>query len=338
MTTLTKQISTTYTPGTPGSPGDPGVAGHPAYYAYVTTDAGYWVNTSAGAYGSLGTDVGIGGRGGGGQWVWVSVPRTVLTYFPAVGDVPPTPAVAPTPSQTLMDYNLGWTGRADSITTLTGDGYYTFTIPLTDVGVVAGLSPVPQTSGYTDIMFGFYSSHGVAQVYENGISVYTYGAHTASNVFKIRRRAGKVDYLIDGTVIYSSLYPVFTSPLSLTAALYSGGDSVVGAAMGLENGSVSSMLPPAAQGRVGPCQASAQAQAPCAHAPCRPHCRSRRQRRRLAVSTSFTPASRSVLAGGGAGGTAPAPVRPPQHRISTGTGVGVWRCWQGGRKNQARRG
>lgn len=249
MTTLIKLTGSVYSPGTPGSPGSPGTIDAPGYYAYVTTYVGTWTRADGVVYGTPGSNASLS-SGGGLPWTYSISPVTTLTYFPPTTYSPPQPAIPAIPAGFIADYNLGWSGRASSIAPLTGDGYFSFNIPTSDTGVVVGLSPAPQTSGFADIMFGFYSSHGVASIYESGISVFSYGAHTSTSQFAVRRRAGKVDYLVDGAVVFSSAFPAFSSTVFLTAALYSGGDSVINAALVLENGGAASMQPLASTGRV----------------------------------------------------------------------------------------
>jgi hypothetical protein len=234
MTTLTKQIDTTFVAGTPGTPGTPEYTsyephtlyGTPPYFNGVIWVYDFWAWSEW--------------QPVQGSSVWARMPPyTVLvpTYHPAVAGTPGTP------SQTLVDYHLGWTGRAESIASLAANGYFSFKLPVTDAGAVVGMSTAPQTVGYSDIKYGFNSVRGVAKVYENGVDVFSYGAHTAANVFKIRRRAGIVEYLVDATVVYTSTQPADNSMMYLTAALYSGGDSVIDAAVGGEGAGAGSMMP-----------------------------------------------------------------------------------------------
>ena len=234
MTTLTKQIITTYIPGTAGSPGTPATPAQPAYTSTVTSYVLTWVYVGSG-----GNSTSQGA--GDGQWTYKYTPVTTTVYHPAVPATPAVAAVPATPSQTIQNFQLGWTGRADSIASLTASGNFTFNIPATNVGSVVGMSAAPQSSGYTDIQYGFYSAHGVAQIYESGASVYTYGAHSGTDVFKIRKRDGVVDYLVNGTVVYTSTVKSNVG-MRLTAALYSGGDSVVSAAVGTEQGGYDTMV------------------------------------------------------------------------------------------------
>ena len=237
MTTLTKQILTTYIPGTAGSPGSAGSPAQPAHTATVTTQVLTWVYVSA--TDSSATYIG-GNVSTSGNWVQEYKTVTTTVYYPATAAIPATPAVAATPSQTIQNFQLGWSGRADSIAQLTASGNFTFSLPASNVGAVVGMSAAPQSAGYTDIQYGIYSAHGIAQVYESGVSVFNYGAHTITDVFKIRKRDGVVDYLVNGTVIYTSTVKSNVG-VQLSAALYSGGDSVVSASMGTEQGGYNTM-------------------------------------------------------------------------------------------------
>jgi hypothetical protein len=249
-TTLTKFTSFTYTPGLPGSPGSPGTPAQPAYTYTITLATGAWVRADGFTLQTLpaGSGLDIGGRSGGIPWYWVSTGTNTYTFVvPAQLAVPASPAVPATPSSFTQNFNLGWTGRANSIAAMFADGSFTFTIPLSNVGSVTGLATTPQTSGYADILFGWQSAHGVATVYESGAQVYSYGAHTAANVFKIRRRAGKVDYLVDSMVAYTSTAAANTTTMFLTTSLYSGGDAIVGAAYSGETVAANSFVPLDAQ-------------------------------------------------------------------------------------------
>ncbi|MDV7396336.1 hypothetical protein RZS08_33385, partial [Arthrospira platensis SPKY1] len=113
-----------------------------------------------------------------------------VSYFPEQSYIPPTPAVPPVASQTLVDYQLGWTGRARSVRSVPGPARVSFKVLPTSVGAVVGLNNSFAPSGYRDIRFAFYVSNGIARVMEAGAVKYTHGAIGADDVLSIRRAGG----------------------------------------------------------------------------------------------------------------------------------------------------
>jgi hypothetical protein len=146
--------------------------------------------------------------------------QVIIPAQPYIAPIPPSPAI---PEQITYDYQLGWNARANSISRMALDGRYTFTIPQTVVGVVAGLTREPKTSGYADILWGFYVTRDNVRIYERGVEVANLGSN-ADATLSIERRTGRVIYKVDGSVVRETTNT--SGPLMLSAALYSGGDSV----------------------------------------------------------------------------------------------------------------
>lgn len=247
---LVKAVRRSYVAGSPGIPANPGRPYQPArpYVETVEICEFQFVNP-----------VGLVQRyippnpfvpGDVGQYIWVPDPLYVNTsvstgpwyayvcntiqrvsYFPEQSYIPPTPAVPPVASQTLVDYQLGWTGRARSVRSVPGPARVSFKVTPTSVGAVVGLNNSFAPSGYRDIRFAFYVSNGIARVMEAGAVKYTHGAIGADDVLSIRRAGGRATYFVNGVEIYSSSNS--DGPLHLDAALYSGDDMVADPAFGV---------------------------------------------------------------------------------------------------------
>lgn len=241
---LLKDSLRTYIPGTPGVTGNPGRPYLPARWVNVTEEvctygidynamiaAGWTQRYFPSAPGSLDTQ---------GQYLWVppnglgpgyQIPysytctqQTRKVLIPAQTYIPPTPAVAPVPSQTILDHQLGWSGRARSIKTVAGVVKAAFKAPASLVGAVVGLAAQFDPSGYARILFGFYLSHGIARAMEQGQIVANFGAYNDGATFRITRSGGRIRYFIDNAEVRN--VPNDSSPLFLDAALYSGGDFI----------------------------------------------------------------------------------------------------------------
>lgn len=137
---------------------------------------------------------------------------------------PPTAGSLPVPAQTRIDFNQGWTGRARSIASFPRAGYVEFTMTASVVGAVVGLNNEYRRTGYNDIKFAFYFSHGVVRIVERGEIKQHVGTYIAPTRFRIQRRGGEVRYYVGETLVRTTLND--SLPMHLDAALYSGGDTV----------------------------------------------------------------------------------------------------------------
>jgi hypothetical protein len=163
---------------------------------------------------------------GGSQIPYTYACRTVSyqVYVPVQQYIPPTPGVAPVPAQVITEFNIGWTARARSKDTFPNFGKVTFKVPHTSSGVVIGLNTEFQPTGYRDIKFAFYCSHGTVRIVESGVTVLNLGAYADGAVFRIDRYKGQITYYIDD--VQKRQVANAPEPMFLDAALYTGGDSV----------------------------------------------------------------------------------------------------------------
>jgi len=143
--------------------------------------------------------------------------------YPAQPFLPPTPAIPAVPEQYLYDFQLGWNARARSITSMRGDGRYSFRVPVSTVGAVVGLTDNPQDSGYGDIRWGFSITRGVVRAVERGVEVQSFGTFPNASL-SIERSAGEIVYRIAGVDVRR--VPSDGGTMVLGAALYSGDDGV----------------------------------------------------------------------------------------------------------------
>lgn len=237
---LQKDIDYTFTPADPGEPGFAGQPALPARTALVNvTVCGYWAYTPA-ELAVVYASRGVRYEFIDGAWRLFTPPGVSLplnyyacrqqqqyVFVPAQPYLPPRAPRPAAPAQLVRDFNLGWNSRARSINPLPADGYFSFTIPHTVVGVVCGFSPAPERTGFADITHGFrMSDGGVLTVVENGVLAFSVGVETAPANLAVQRIGGVVTYLQDDVVVYTSARSAPSGPLYLSAAMYSGGDLV----------------------------------------------------------------------------------------------------------------
>ena len=227
MATLIKNQAITFIPGFPGFPGYPG---RPAQSArtYTTTVrvCSYTSSNESEIRDSLSNQSGAIGSGSG-ERVTPGGKRCtdqrVTVYVPAQEAIAPIPSIPGTPSQIITNFKIGWNGRARSIDSMKAAGRFSFSIPVSDVGAIVGLSRSPQEEGFRDILHGFYVAHGVIRIYESGVEVlYVGGIPNAE--FSITRTYGTVEYRVNGTVVRTTT--ASSGTVYLAASLYAGGDSV----------------------------------------------------------------------------------------------------------------
>lgn len=223
---LAKNVNYTFVPGTSGTAGYPGRPAQPPYTYTVNREVClFYPGDFAGAVSQLSVNVGDldanGNYSYNGVYVCTNVPEYV--FVPGQPALPPIPGVPPSPSRTVADFQLGWTGRAHSVAVMVGPGKFRFRVPASAVGAVVGLTETPLASGYGDILYGFQVARGITRIIESGAEVLNLGLR-ANQLLEIRRSQGNIIYLIDGSVVYTR--PNSSAPLVLGAALYSGGDEV----------------------------------------------------------------------------------------------------------------
>lgn len=243
-TRLEKTVLQSYSPGQPGQPGDPGQPYLPARSVWETRQVCSYVSytpqeiidyyTAHGARREL-----VDGRwtwvlpGGGGIAVptdrWVCRDEPVLNHYSAQPYIPPRPPVPATPSQTIQEFQLGWNARARSIKVLSGPGRADFTIPADVVGAIVGFASEPLQSGFGDMLWAFKVGNGTLSIVERGIEVENLGAAVGNQVLSIERTQGQIVYRVSDSEVRT--VPNGNLPLFLSAALYSGGDSVLNASL-----------------------------------------------------------------------------------------------------------
>lgn len=245
---LLKDSLRTYIPGTPGVTGNPGRPYLPARWTNVTEEvctygidynamiAAGWTqqyfppnqqqasNHEPGAYlwispASFGTNLNHQIL-----YSYTCTQQTRQVFVPAQTYIAPTAPVAPVASQTILDHQLGWSGRARSIKTVAGVVKAAFKAPASLVGAVVGLATQFDPSGYGRILFGFYLSHGIARAMEQGQIAANFGTYPDGATFRLTRSDGRIKYFIDGVEVRD--VPNDSSPMFLDAALYSGGDFI----------------------------------------------------------------------------------------------------------------
>lgn len=227
MAQLIKNQAITYIPGTAGRPGYPG---QPYRSARTTTDrvrvCSYTPADTAPIYALAIANPNTGYRiPSGGKRCTM---QTVTIYQAEQPYIAPIPSIPASPATIIYNFKLGWNGRSRSIDFLKGPGRFTFTIPVSDVGAVVGLSRSPQKEGFNDILHGFYVAHGVIRVYESGVEVLYVGG-IPNAVLSITRTNGAIEYRVDGTLEHTGVDA--GGSMYLAASLYSGGDSVLAYSM-----------------------------------------------------------------------------------------------------------
>lgn len=198
----------------PGHPGSPGVPAQAAYSYVSTSRVCTWENKVSRSGGVVRTEP-------------VYKCRTVsrVVHVPAQAARPPIPYRPPTTSEISREYFLGWNARAHYLTPTTYPIRYEFTIPLS-VGVIAGLTKSPRSSGYADIEFGFKMERNALSIIQSGAVIAELGAYS-NPVLSIERGPEEIVYRVDGTNVGTSIAP--SGAYQLSAAFYSGGDSITGA-------------------------------------------------------------------------------------------------------------
>lgn len=249
---LTKVSGYAYVPGTPGVPATPGTPGVPAYTSYSTVEvctfrviSGMDSTGFQGIVNSPEFD-GFDEFGNAIQtntvYGYYCAPEVVATRHPAVPPTPPTPGIPASPSFTYDVFDLGWNAGARSIAWLEGSGYFTFTAPLTAVGIVVGFNGEDSDAGYANIEHGFRFSGSTIRVYEMGVQKLSIGPWTLGQTFKIERQGSLVRYYQGSTLVYTSTLPS-TGPVFIDTSFYSSGDYIDNPALVPTSGAEMSLVP-----------------------------------------------------------------------------------------------
>lgn len=225
--TLYKASKRTYIPGVAGVPGDPGRPYMPARTVYQTRTVCQYVPDQIIQIGDASSSnrAGATDRYYATSYTYVCTQETYPVFIPEQSYIPPTPAVEAVPSQTIIDNQIGWTGRARSIATEAGGASARFTIPRTTTGAVVGLNSEYRETGYRDIRWAWLVANGIAQVIESGEVLHTYGAVTADHELRVDASAVGARYYVDDVLVHKT-DTASTGILFMDAALYTAGDLV----------------------------------------------------------------------------------------------------------------
>lgn len=145
---------------------------------------------------------------------------------------PATPVQLAQPPIYALNYvpnlNLGFNAGARSLEFFTEDGYITFQVRESVVGVICGLNVYDgldsRYSGSTTD-YGFYLSRGIAFTIESGTIKGVAGAYTSDTVFKVSRVGTSITYDMDASTVRIA-EDASTDAARMEAALYSAGDEV----------------------------------------------------------------------------------------------------------------
>lgn len=268
---LYKTKRTKFTPGTPGFAGSPGQPFVPAgkRSSSVTTyvpsirifnpleyvEVGPGGSIPAGAT-PVYKQAQSGGNSAGGSYELVVTgyyparPSAgggyVTTYVDVWSDgqpyIPPSAPIPPTPSQMSVDLQLGWDGAAISKSVLEGDGWYSFKVYQGNAGAIVGLNNVDVPDGFYDILHGFSFQNGIVKVIQSGVLIEaTRQMFQTTDVFKIHRLSGVIEYSINGDVVYTE-DDATEGMLFLDVSLYSGDDYIYDPVFNETNNGGGSML------------------------------------------------------------------------------------------------
>lgn len=132
--------------------------------------------------------------------------------------------------------SAAWTAGASSSQKIIRDGRVVFKAQPGAQGMV-GLTLVSLNDTFTEIDYAFYvlptgtsTTTGTVQIYQNGVAVAGLGVltFTADTEFIIRRTGSRIEYLMDHSLIYTSLHPS-AGILSVDTSLYKVGSQITDA-------------------------------------------------------------------------------------------------------------
>lgn len=224
--TLYKESKRTYVPGSPSSPGYPGQPYQPARTVFEErTTCTYSADTIA----VIGDSAQSGGTsktaGRATSYSYKCTTRSVPVTYPEQEYIPPRPATRATPSRTIIDYQVGWTGRARSIASVYGSATCKFRVPSQTTGAVVGLTTEYYPSGYRDIRWAWYVSGGIARVIEQGEVLHTFGPVNISTELRVDVLGKGVFYYVNDVLVHQTDTGE-SAVMHMGAALYTAGDYV----------------------------------------------------------------------------------------------------------------
>lgn len=121
----------------------------------------------------------------------------------------------------------GWDAGARTIATLSGNGYFSFSVGKA-IGIVCGLNDADHRVHYQEIDHAFFIESNQFRIVENGSTKTDSAAYESGAVFKILRTNGKIEYFVDDELIYTSLKSSIGTVFG-DCSLYSYLDAIVGA-------------------------------------------------------------------------------------------------------------
>lgn len=233
---LSKIINRTFVPAIPGDPGHPGSPRLPGYTARVCGPQTSYSTSGGGLSSGDLEEIKEALESGEGVRIQQARQSTTTTKttsivcrtvrYAAVAAIPPRAPIPEVPEKFLLDYQLGWNARAVSLFLLKDSGRYTFKVPVGTSGAIVGLTSNPQNTGFGDIRHGFYIASGQIKIYESGQEISSHG-YSGDATYSIERRHGRIIYKVGSTVVRETTDD--RAAVSLSAALYSGGDQVIDA-------------------------------------------------------------------------------------------------------------
>jgi hypothetical protein len=148
--------------------------------------------------------------------------------------IPPTPGTPATETTVNKDFNLGWTGRARSLVSLSAgrSAYARFKAKRSTAGIFIGLSQQHSDIGYFDIRFGVFLRNGWYKLVHNGVATGTSQPYNQDSEFQLLLTDGFFRLSVIGDIHDSSdIHEVgdpsmFTQQFVLSACIYAGGDFV----------------------------------------------------------------------------------------------------------------
>jgi hypothetical protein len=126
-----------------------------------------------------------------------------------------------------IDYDEGW-NYGDELGIVSRNFEFSFQVPVGAGGVVVGLTELLGNAGYlyTKYDHGFYVTSNTYQVIESGVNKSPYIEYASDDVFKIRREAGVITYLVNDVVIHESLKESLSQHVMASYVMYRGGDTL----------------------------------------------------------------------------------------------------------------
>jgi hypothetical protein len=120
---------------------------------------------------------------------------------------------------TKTSASVGWNAGANSVQTLSGNGYVEFSTDEIS-GKMCGLSNGSTNNNYTEIDYALsLGAAGNVRVYENGVLKGSFGTYSPGDTFRVAVESGAIKYYWNGAVFYTSaVVPSF--PLLVDTSFY----------------------------------------------------------------------------------------------------------------------